>query len=106
MEIVLILLLAIIVLLVIGGFVFGLVLKLLWFVLVGLLIGALARVIIPGQQQIGLLATALYGIGGSLLGGIIADILDFGSILGFVTAVVVAAGLIALIDGTQRRKLA
>jgi uncharacterized membrane protein YeaQ/YmgE (transglycosylase-associated protein family) len=102
----LIVLLAIIVLLVVGGFVFGLVLKLLWLVLVGLVIGALARAIIPGQRQIGLLATALYGIGGSLLGGILADILDFGWLLSFVLSVVVAAALIAILDSTQQRKIA
>jgi uncharacterized membrane protein YeaQ/YmgE (transglycosylase-associated protein family) len=103
---VLLVLVAIILLFIVGIAVLGLVLKLLWFVLIGLVIGALARLVIPGQQQIGLLATALYGIGGSLIGGIIAHALDLGGVLSFLVAVGVAAALIALIDGAQRRRLA
>jgi len=103
---VLIALLVVVLLVIIGVAVLGLVLKLLWLALVGLVIGALARLVLPGQQQLGVLATALYGIGGSLVGGLIADALNFGAILGFVTAVAVAALLIAVIGGTQRRNLA
>jgi len=104
--VVLISLLVIVLLIIIGVAVVGLVLKLLWFALVGLVIGALARLVLPGQQRLGLLATALCGIGGSLVGGIIADALNFGAVLSFVTAVAVAAGLIAVVGGAQRRELA
>jgi uncharacterized membrane protein YeaQ/YmgE (transglycosylase-associated protein family) len=95
-------LLVILLLLILGVTVLGLVLKLIWLVLVGLVIGAVARLVLPGQQQLGVLATTLYGIGGSLLGGLIADALNFGAVLGFLTAVGVAALLIALIGGAQR----
>jgi uncharacterized membrane protein YeaQ/YmgE (transglycosylase-associated protein family) len=37
----------------------------------GLIIGALARLIVPGTGGMGLFATALAGIGGSLLGGLV-----------------------------------
>ena len=100
--IILIVLLAIILLFVLGIAVLGLVFKLLWLALVGLIIGALARAILPGRQDIGVLATALYGIGGSLLGGVIAHVLGLGTILEFVTAVAVAAGLIAFLGGRGR----
>ena len=60
----------------------------------------------PGEQQIGILATALYGIGGSLLGGILGDILDLGSILGFLLSIGVAVALILVVDGTQRSRVA
>lgn len=36
---------------------------------VGLVIGAVARLIVPGRQQIGLVATALLGLLGSIVGG-------------------------------------
>src|SRR4051812_14818213 len=104
--VILVVLLAILVLAIIGIAVVGLVLKLLWFALIGLLIGALARLVIPGEQQIGILATALYGIGGSLLGGILADILDLGSILSFLVSIGVAVALILVVDGTQRSRVA
>jgi uncharacterized membrane protein YeaQ/YmgE (transglycosylase-associated protein family) len=105
MGIVLILLIAIVVLFVIGGWVLGLALSLLWWALIGLVIGALARLVMPGEQAIGWLGTALCGVGGALLGGIIADAVGVGSILQFLIAVLVSAGLIALFGGTQQRAL-
>ena len=43
----------------------------LW-ALFGLIVGAIARLLIPGPQPIGLLATSLLGIVGSLVGGFVA----------------------------------
>jgi uncharacterized membrane protein YeaQ/YmgE (transglycosylase-associated protein family) len=100
--IILIVLLAIILVFVLGIAILGLVFKLLWLALVGLIIGAVARAILPGRQDIGVLATALYGIGGSLLGGVIAHVLGLGTILEFVTAIAVAAALIAFVGGRSR----
>ena len=100
--IVLILLLAIVLVFVLGIAILGLVFKLLWLALVGLIIGALARAILPGRQEISVLATALYGIGGSLLGGVIAHILGLGNVLEFVTAIGVAAALIAFVGARSR----
>lgn len=102
MELV-ILAIVILALVVLGAAALGLVLSILWWALVGLVIGALARLILPGAQDLGLLATALFGIGGSLLGGIVARALDVGSILQFVIAVLVAAGLIALVSASRDR---
>ena len=98
----LILLLIVVLVVLLGIAVLGLVFKLLWLALIGLVIGALARAILPGRQEIGLLMTALCGIGGSLLGGIVADALDLGRILTFVAAVAVAAALIAFFGGRRR----
>ncbi len=99
---ILIVIVAIVVLLVVGWAVLGLVFKLLWWALLGLLIGALARLILPGRQAIGWLGTAAAGIAGALLGGIVANALDVGGLLQFLIAVLVAAGLIALFGGTRR----
>jgi uncharacterized membrane protein YeaQ/YmgE (transglycosylase-associated protein family) len=101
--VIVVVLLVVILAIVIGVAVIGLVFKLLWLALVGLLIGALARLVLPGQQQLGLLMTALCGIGGSLIGGIIADVLNVGSILGFLIAIAVAAGLVAVVEGSRTR---
>ena len=57
----------------------GLALKLLWWALVGLVTGALARLILRGKQSIGLLATAAAGIAGALLGGNVGHALDLGA---------------------------
>jgi len=53
-------------------------LSLLWFVVVGLVCGAIARALFPGKQPMGLFATALLGMGGSLLGGFVGSILSGG----------------------------
>jgi uncharacterized membrane protein YeaQ/YmgE (transglycosylase-associated protein family) len=104
MGVALVILLVLIVLLLVGGAIIGLAFKLLWFLLVGILIGALARLILPGRQEIGYLATALAGIAGSLLGGIIGDILDTGGVVQFLIAIACAAGVVALVDGTSRAR--
>jgi uncharacterized membrane protein YeaQ/YmgE (transglycosylase-associated protein family) len=99
--IILLALLAVIVLFALGIAVIGLTIKLLWWALIGLVIGALGRLILPGAQPIGVLATAALGVAAALLGGIIAHALDAGGVLQFVIAIVVAAGLIALYSGSR-----
>ncbi len=43
------------------------------FIVAGLIIGALARLFTPGKQKLGLLATLLLGLAGSVIGGTIAE---------------------------------
>ena len=74
------------------------------FLVAGLLIGALARLIKPGKQNLGLLATLGLGLVGSLIGGLIAQFFDTGgifelNIIGFVLAVVAAVLLIGVAEG-------
>ncbi|WNV76323.1 GlsB/YeaQ/YmgE family stress response membrane protein [Geodermatophilus sp. DSM 44513] len=83
------------------------------FLVAGLVIGALARLIVPGKQRLGLLATLALGLVGSLIGGLIAQFFGTGSIwelnvLGFVLAVVAAVLLIGVAEGVAgggRRQL-
>ena len=48
---------------------------LLWTLLIGLIIGALAKLIMPGKDPGGILITIVIGIAGSFLGGFIGRIL-------------------------------
>lgn len=50
------------------GFIIGL-------VIVGLIAGALARLLVPGRDPMGIGATILLGIVGSFVGGFLADVL-------------------------------
>ena len=50
--------------------------SILLFVLFGLIVGFLARAIMPGKQSMGFVATALVGIAGSFLGGIVGNVLQ------------------------------
>ena len=44
----------------------------LWMFIVGIVVGLIARWIMPGAQAMGLLMTGLVGIAGSFIGGFIA----------------------------------
>ena len=78
------------------------------FLVAGLVIGALARLIVPGKQHLGILATLALGLIGSLIGGLIAQFFGTGSIwelnvIGFVLAVVAAVLLIGVAEGIVGR---
>jgi uncharacterized membrane protein YeaQ/YmgE (transglycosylase-associated protein family) len=63
----------------------------------GLIIGALARLAIPGRQPMGCITTTLVGIAGSLLGGLIGQAL-FNRPGGFILAVLCSAGIVFVIS--------
>ncbi len=44
----------------------------IWWLVIGLVAGALARLIMPGRDAMGLIATMLLGIVGSILGGLVS----------------------------------
>jgi uncharacterized membrane protein YeaQ/YmgE (transglycosylase-associated protein family) len=48
---------------------------LIWSVIVGFVVGLIARAILPGAQHMGLILTTLLGIVGSLLGGVIGGLI-------------------------------
>ena len=56
-----------------------------WIVL-GLVAGALARLLVPGRDPIGCLGTILLGIAGAFVGGFLADVLFDDEAVGFVGA--------------------
>jgi uncharacterized membrane protein YeaQ/YmgE (transglycosylase-associated protein family) len=79
------------------------------FIVAGLVIGALARLFKPGKQNLGLLATLLLGLAGSVIGGVIANLLGSGDIfelnvLGFIVAVIAAVLLIGVAEGLAGRR--
>jgi len=63
----------------------------------GLLVGALGRLVIPGPNPMSIPMTILVGIGGSMIGGLIGNLL-FGRPGGLVLAVLGAALIVWLID--------
>jgi len=70
------------------------------FLVAGLIIGALARLILPGKQKIGIGLTLVLGVLGSVIGGSIANLIGSGDIfelnvIGFVVAVLSSVGLLA-----------
>jgi uncharacterized membrane protein YeaQ/YmgE (transglycosylase-associated protein family) len=102
MAVVLAVLAAIVILFVVAVLVIGLVVKLLWWALIGLVLGVLARAILPGEQKIGFLWTAGAGIAAAFLGGVIAHAAGVGNVLQFVIAAAVAVVIVAVVSAWER----
>ncbi len=73
---------------------------------VGLIIGAIARLIKPGRQALGIVGTLLLGVAGALIGGLIASYFGTGGIfelnvIGFIIAVVAAFLLIGVAESVM-----
>lgn len=93
----------IVALVILGVSVVNAALSILWWLLAGLVIGAIARLLLPGRQALGLLLTALLGAVGGLIGGLVgSEALGLGAVAQFVLAVVAAMVLIAIVAGTWR----
>jgi uncharacterized membrane protein YeaQ/YmgE (transglycosylase-associated protein family) len=71
---------------------------------IGIVIGVLARLIVPGKQRLSMLATILLGVAGAVIGGLIASLIGTGDVfelnfIGFVIAVVAAVLLVGVAEG-------
>lgn len=53
-----------------------------WIIL-GLIVGILAKVIMPGKDPGGFIITIILGIAGAFIGGFIASRIGFGTVTGF-----------------------
>lgn len=69
---------------------------------VGLIIGALGRLIVPGPNRIGLLATVGVGVVGALLGALVGGLLGLG-LFSVVFELAISAGLVYLVNGRTTR---
>jgi uncharacterized membrane protein YeaQ/YmgE (transglycosylase-associated protein family) len=87
--------------------------QILGLIVIGIIIGILARLVLPGRQAIGAWMTILLGIAGALVGGIVASAIGEGDIwelnfIGTVVGVVAAAVFIGAADagglGKGRRR--
>ncbi len=75
-------------------------------IIIGAIIGVLARLILPGRQNISVLVTILLGIVSALIGGFLASLIGVrgSSILTFVIELVVALIVVGLVAGTAGRR--
>jgi uncharacterized membrane protein YeaQ/YmgE (transglycosylase-associated protein family) len=84
---------------------------LLLFVLFGLIVGFLARAIMPGRQSMGLIMTSILGMVGSLLGGFLASLISHNDVnrihasglIGSLIGALIVLGLVSM--GTRRRSI-
>jgi len=63
-----------------------------WIVM-GLIVGIIAKFIMPGKDPGGIIITSLIGIGGGLVGGYIGSYLGLGTVTGFnIGSILLAVG--------------
>ncbi len=72
----------------------------------GIVAGAIARLLVPGRQSIGLIMTMVVGILGSFLGGFVASLLSGGPMFqdsGWIGSILGAIVLLLVFVGVTRR---
>jgi uncharacterized membrane protein YeaQ/YmgE (transglycosylase-associated protein family) len=75
-----------------------------WTIVVGFVVGVLAKFLHPGKDNMGFIATVLLGIGGSFLAGMLGQAMGWyqaGEGAGFIASVVVAIVLLAIYGRLQ-----
>ncbi len=81
------------------------VIQILGLILIGAVIGVLARLIKPGRQRLSILATLALGVVGAIIGGLIGHLFNRNTsiwelnIVGFIIAVIAAVLLIGVAEG-------
>ena len=81
------------------------------FIVFGLVVGVVARLLVPGKQELSLGMTVLLGVIGSVVGGVIANALGTGdvfelNVIGSIVAVIASVALIVIGErtGALRRR--
>jgi uncharacterized membrane protein YeaQ/YmgE (transglycosylase-associated protein family) len=81
------------------------------FIIIGLIAGLIARAILPGRQSMGLLATTLLGMVGSLVGGLVGSLFVRDGRLfdlhpsGLIMSVIGAIIVLLLVGAAGRRRI-
>jgi uncharacterized membrane protein YeaQ/YmgE (transglycosylase-associated protein family) len=81
--------------------------QILGLIVVGLIIGALARLIKPGKQRLSVVATLALGVVGAIIGGLIGHLFNPNTnifelnVVGFIIAVIAAVLLIGVAEGVS-----
>lgn len=77
----------------------------LYTIIIGAVIGIIARLIKPGADPMGWILTILLGIAGAWIGSYVAPMLGLsGGMTGFIVSIVCAIGLLFLFELTRKRR--
>ncbi|HSP80491.1 MAG TPA: GlsB/YeaQ/YmgE family stress response membrane protein [Myxococcaceae bacterium] len=81
--------------------------SIIWFLVIGLVAGLIARALMPGKQAMGWLATLVLGVVGSFVGGLIGSLFTRGDWLelrpaGLIMSVIGAIVVLFLYSWAQR----
>jgi len=81
--------------------------SILWTILIGFVVGLIARALKPGDDKLGLILTTLVGIGGALLATYAGQALGWyraGQNAGFLGALIGAIVLLAIVGALRKGK--
>ncbi|MEO8603038.1 MAG: GlsB/YeaQ/YmgE family stress response membrane protein [bacterium] len=76
----------------------------IWSIIIGFIIGIVAKLVHPGRDNLGFIMTTLIGIGGAVLMGILGHVVGWyepGQPAGFIASVVGAVILLAIYGRTR-----
>lgn len=77
----------------------------LYTIIIGAVIGIIARLIKPGADPMGWILTILLGIAGAWIGSYVAPMLGLsGGMTGFIVSIVCAIGLLFLFEMIRKRR--
>jgi uncharacterized membrane protein YeaQ/YmgE (transglycosylase-associated protein family) len=78
----------------------------IWWALIGLVVGGLGRLLIPGRNNIGILLTILIGIVGSIAGGSVTRVVmgTGHDIISFLVSLAISAALVATASKSRRQR--
>lgn len=69
----------------------------LFFLVFGLIVGFIARALMPGEQKMGIVMTALLGVAGSFIGGFLSSLITSQRVTDFNTSGVIGSIIGALV---------
>jgi uncharacterized membrane protein YeaQ/YmgE (transglycosylase-associated protein family) len=75
---------------------------LIWVILIGFVIGTVAKWLVPGKEPGGFIVTTLLGIGGSWVGSMLSGMLGFGGSVGFIGSVIGAVIILAIYHAVKK----
>jgi uncharacterized membrane protein YeaQ/YmgE (transglycosylase-associated protein family) len=81
--------------------------QLLWFLLFGLVVGTLARFVVPGREPGGWVISMLIGVGGAIVGGYFGRVVGLyreGQPAGFVMALLAAISMVVVYKALSGRR--
>jgi uncharacterized membrane protein YeaQ/YmgE (transglycosylase-associated protein family) len=74
------------------------------YIITGLIVGFLARLVVPGRNPIGVGMTIVVGIVGAVAGGLVSHAIGLHGFLTLLVSIAIAALLVAAISGTRRNR--
>lgn len=75
----------------------------LWTILIGFIVGTIAKFFVPGKEGAGFIVTTVLGVAGSFVGSWLAGMLGFRSPVGFIGSVIGAIVILVVYNWIKNK---